>query len=158
MKNSRSPGRTRHGFTLLEVLLVLAILVILGSLVTYYFVGMQDQGFSQAAKTQIEMLEDNVTAYKLKVGTYPTTLNDLVQMPSGLTPQKWGGPYLEAGEGIPLDPWGNQYQYTLQSGNQSVSTTGVNVAQFVIVSFGPDGQQGTQDDISNLPEQTATGA
>jgi general secretion pathway protein G len=132
--------RRRRGFTLMEVLLVLAILVILGSMVGYYFAGMQKRGFSDAAKTQIGMFKGQLNFYHLDISGYPTTTQGLTALrtaPSDLRqPEKWRGPY--ADNDIPMDPWGNPYQYELLS-----------ATEYHIWSFGPDGQSGTDDDISN---------
>lgn len=135
--------RRRSGFTLMEVLLVLAILVILGSMVTYYFVGAQKKAYARAAQSQIGMFERMMTDYRLDVGTYPTTAQGLEALrtaPTELTnANKWGGPYVS--KAIPLDPWGNPYQYEL-----------VDADNFRIWSWGPDAQDGTGDEVSNLTQ------
>ena len=132
------PRRRRGGFTLLEVLLVLAILVILGGMVGFYFAGIQSKAYSDVAKRQIETFEEMLEMYRLDTGRYPSTqtgLNGLVQPGADLpNPKKWKGPY--AGEEIPLDPWDNAYKY------EQVSPT-----QFRIWSMGPDMIDGTADDV-----------
>ena len=135
----------RRGFTLMEVLLVLAILVILGSMVGVFFAGMQKQGFEQSAQVQISNFENQLQLYRINVGTYPTTnqgLQALVTQPSDLRqPEKWKGPYAE--EAIPLDPWGNPYRYEFAGGTKPR-----------ISSDGEDLQPGTADDISNVKQQS----
>ena len=137
MKRSR---KRRSGFTLLEILLVLAILVILGGLVVYNFAGIQQNAYSDVAKRQISTFKAMLEMYRLDVGRYPTTqagLNALVQQPSDLpNPKKWKGPYTN--EAIPADPWDNQYRY------ESNTPT-----QFRIWSLGPDMVDGTGDDVSS---------
>ena len=134
-------SRRRRGFTLMEVLLVLAILVILGSMVGVFFANTQSTAYGRAAQVQIDSFEQQLQIYRLHVGTYPTTsqgLQALVTMPSDLRqPQKWGGPYAE--EAIPLDPWGNPYRYEFSGGTKPK-----------ISSDGEDMQPGTADDISNV--------
>ena len=135
---SRRPRR-RRGFTLMEVLLVLAILVILGSLVTVSFVQMQKNAYVNAAKSQVSMLEEAVNMYVLSIGAPPTTqqgLQALLIAPGELKDQtKWQGPYLQK-QNIPTDPWNHEYQYEeLDSG------------QFRIWSSGPNGISGDPDDI-----------
>ena len=147
----RGPAR---GFTLLEVLLVLAILVILATVVTVALVPMQDRGYSQAAQTQISAFEKGIKGYRLAVGTYPQKLEDLIMPPSGITQQKWGGPHLEIGKGIPKDPWGNEYVYTVVGDGRYVP--GQQTLPFTIVSAGPDLIPNTEDDISNLPAPGST--
>jgi len=136
MSSSRR-RRRRHGFTLMEVLLVLAILVILGSLVGVSIFQMQKNANIRAAKAQINMLEDSIKAYQIDVGSLPPSLEGLVAVPAELkVPQKWSGPYLEKGN-LPVDPWGNAYIYEQSN----------DFAGFVIKSNGPDQQAGTADDV-----------
>ena len=134
---SRRKHHRRSGFTLLEVLLVLAILVIMGSTVTYYFIGAQQKANRSQALSQMSMFEQLLTAYHLDVGSYPSTAQGLEALrtpPAELANvNKWGGPY--ANKDIPPDPWGNPYQY------ESDGT------QYLIKSWGADGQDGTEDDV-----------
>lgn len=128
----------RSGFTLMEILLVLAILVILGALVGVSFSRIRQNSMIDAAKTQISNLETCVRTYQIDVGKYPASdagLESLLSPPSDAPSNKWRGPYLEASQ-LPLDPWQNPYTYTLISPDQ-----------FEITSNGPDGQQGTEDDV-----------
>lgn len=140
MKRSPRSRRRSGGFTLMEVLLVLAILVILGSMVGYYMVGAQKKGYSRTAKAQIGNFERMLTGYRLDVGSYPSTsqgLSALREPPADLAnTAKWDGPYAE--KAIPADPWGNQYQYEL-----------IDADNFRIWSWGPNGQSGDEDDITN---------
>ena len=133
--------KSRRGFTLMEVLLVLAILVILGSLVGVSIMRMQKNANINAARSQVSFLEGVVKAYSIDIGTCPTTqqgLQALAAAPSDLkNPAKWQGPYLD--KQIPADPWGNDYQYE-QTGPD----------QFRIWSTGPDGASGSEDDIANV--------
>lgn len=136
MNTRNTRARKRRGFTLMEVLLVLAILVVLGGMVTYYFVGIGEGAYIKSAKTQLNLFKGAISVYHLDINQYPTKLEDLIRRPTDIdSPEKWSKPYLEASE-IPKDPWGNEYQYT-NSGNQ----------YYEISSFGPDGQQGGDDDI-----------
>lgn len=131
--------RRRHGFTLIEVLLVLAILVVLGAIVGVNVMNAQRRAQADTAKAQISSLEGLMQQFALDVGGYPTTdqgLAALSQAPGDLrNPAKWRGPYSD--KEIPDDPWGNPYQYELQG------------EQIRIWSFGPDRQNGTADDITN---------
>ena len=142
MKTRRQPIR-RSGFTLMEVLLVLVILVILGSMVGVWIRGAQKKAFADSAQAQIGLFKQALESYQLDIASYPQTedgLQALIQPPSSLTnPARWTRRYLDAQQ-VPLDPWGNQYQYQL-----------INPDEYVISSFGPDMQQGTQDDISSQP-------
>jgi general secretion pathway protein G len=153
MRHTPHRRRPNSGFTLLEVLLVLAILVVLGGMVGYYIVGMQKQGYEQTTRAQIHNFEDTIQLYKLNTGQYPTQLDDLVRAPSGMTPQKWQGPYIQAGRTVPLDPWGNEYQYQLTNADNAIST-GQSVSPYIIRSAGNNGVYNDEDDITNQ-EDTA---
>jgi general secretion pathway protein G len=131
--------RRRHnrGFTLVEVLLVLAILVILGSLVTVSIVQVQKSSNVKAARSQIGMLSETVDIYRLELGTLPESLADLREQPASLrNPDKWR-PLLD--KEIPADPWGNDYQYEILDNGEN----------FRIYSYGPDRNEGGNDDISS---------
>ena len=142
VKNSFRKRRTaqyrhrRSGFTLLELLLVMAILVILAGLSTVAVLNLQSSSQSRAAFAQIKILKNACTMYKLNGNPYPKTLENLIVLPPGMNSATWGGPYLE-GESIPLDPWQNPYKYSANDAAQKVSIT----------SAGKDGQHGTADDI-----------
>jgi general secretion pathway protein G len=101
----------RNAFTLMEILLVLAILVVLASMVTLGYSQIQKRSYVNAAKTQLNLLESAVDAYQIDVGTLPANLDALLHAPSDLArPEKWGGPYL-AKQTLPQDPWNQDYQY-----------------------------------------------
>ncbi|MEX2026303.1 MAG: type II secretion system major pseudopilin GspG [Pirellulaceae bacterium] len=130
--------RRRRGFTLMEILLVLAILVILGALVGVGYSRIRENALIDTAKAQISTLESAVKVYQMEVGTYPSMdagLDALFNPPADTPPNKWRGPYLE-GTQLPLDPWNNPYEYELYNDNQ-----------FEITSNGRDGQPGTDDDV-----------
>jgi len=131
--------RRKAGLTLIEVLLVLAILVILGAIVGVNVMNAQKRANIDAAKAQINSLEGLVQQYTLDVGSQPTSdqgLAALMAAPGDLrNPAKWRGPY--SNREIPADPWGNPYQYEAQGETAK------------IWSFGPDRQNGTADDITN---------
>jgi general secretion pathway protein G len=129
----------RAGFTLIEVLLVLIILVIIGSLAVNVFTGTQDKASINAAKSNISLVRGAIDRYRLDFNKYPSKLADLWEKPSDATAaEKWTSEYLEP---LKPDPWGNEYQYTAQGKK--------NTGKFDLWSNGPDGQSGTDDDIGN---------
>lgn len=123
------------GFTLLELLLVMAILVVLASLSTFAILKIQRNSLRNTAFMEIQTLSKACKMYKLQVGSFPNTLNDLVVNPSGLPSARWGGPYLD--KPIQSDPWMREYTYGTDELNDKVTIT----------SSGPDGQAGTEDDV-----------
>lgn len=141
----RMVRRRRSGFTLLELMLVMAILVIMAGMVGFAVLNMQQNANRDLALTQISTLKQACTQFRLNNGRFPATLDDLVILPAGKSQNQWRGPYLDVSSSgqpqVPVDPWGNPYSYTPDDANQRV----------MITSAGADSQQGTADDI---PDQT----
>ena len=125
----KNTSRRRRSFTLMEVLLVLVILVILGSMVGVFLSGARKRAFVDAAKTQMAMIGDAVQAYSTDLGTFPNSqqgLAALVQAPADLkNPAKWRGPYL-SGQKLPDDPWDNPYGYSSDGESFRIWTVGAN--------------------------------
>jgi general secretion pathway protein G len=136
----RRSRRRSRGFTLMEILLVLAILVVLGSMVTVGYVQIQKKAYIDAARTQVKALEDAVDVYMLNVGTCPSSQQGLDALlappPDLLVPQKWAGPYLKQSQ-LPIDPWNQPYNYEQ-----------IDATQYRIWSNGPNAVAGDEDDIS----------
>ena len=130
----------RSGFTLVEVLLVLIIMVIIGSIVVPNLFGVKEQADIDATKAQISSLKSVMSNYHLHMNKYPPNLKALMEEPSDKAQaDKWRGPYLSGS--LKPDPWGNEYQY-LAKGKK-------NPNGYDLWSNGPDGQSGTDDDIGN---------
>ncbi len=140
--DSRKRHSRRGGFTLVEMLLVLVILATLAAIVVPKFAGRSEQARITAAQTQISNLEIVLDSFEVDNGTYPkgnNGLQDLVEQPSYA--RNWRGPYIEE---IPLDPWGNAYSYEYPGKRNSQG--------FDLVSMGPDGRSGGDDDITNYKQ------
>lgn len=114
---------TRSGFTLIEVLLVVAILGILAGVVVVNFGGKQEAAMIKACRTSIQGICTAIDMYEVDNGRYPPSLQSLVTS-SG--EQNWNGPYIRGG--VPSDPWSQSFQYT-QSGNS-----------YKVTSQGPPGK------------------
>jgi general secretion pathway protein G len=126
----------RKGFTLLELLLVMAILVVLAGLGTAAYGRLGAAQSVKAAKFEIKSIEKICQMYQLQVGRFPQSLNDLVVLPSGLSQSEWNGPYYDNAK-VPKDPWKNDFAYSVNEAQGRVFVT----------SNGPDGAKGTADDI-----------
>jgi general secretion pathway protein G len=139
--------RQRKGFTLLEVMLVMAILVIIMGLASFSYFTFLRNAQADSVKTDCNTLARSCEAYLLDVGTLPTQLSDLIQPPQGSDlGAKWRGPYFRAGaNGIKNDPWGQPFSYQAQIIN--------NIPTAIVSSNGPDKTPGTADDISNISTQ-----
>lgn len=102
----------RAGFTLMEMMVVLAIIGTLAMLVGPSILRNVGDANATAARTQIETLAVALDAYRLDIGAYPTTAQGLAVLrsaPSGGAPPGWRGPYLR--KSVPLDSWGRAYVY-----------------------------------------------
>jgi general secretion pathway protein G len=130
---------SRVGFTLIEVLLVLIILVILGSLAVTQLGGVQEGANIKAARSQVGLIKSAIDLYKLDMNQYPAQLEDLWQKPSDNSlSEKWREPYMDK---LNEDPWGNAYMYEKEGKK--------NTGKYDFWSNGPDGKSGTEDDIGN---------
>jgi general secretion pathway protein G len=128
------------GFTLVELLVVMVILVLLASLVAPRVMGYLGSSRTKTAKVQIENLSTSLELFKLDTGRYPTGregLQALVQAPPGL--RNWNGPYLKKDQ-VPLDPWGQPYRYR-QPGERG---------DFDIMSLGADNREGGQGEDQDV--------
>jgi len=126
----------RDGFTLLELVIVVAILSLLAAIIAPKMMGRADDAKIADAKVQIRNLETALKLYKLDCGAYPDTeqgLEALIAKPAtGNIPNQYReGGYLEQKK-IPLDPWGNPYIYV---------SPGIH-GDFDILSYGSDGKEG----------------
>lgn len=136
--------RNNRGFTMIELLVVLVILGLLAGLVGPQFFGKVDSSKVKTAETQVKMLKMALQTYRLDVGQYPPTLEGLRTAPAAVK-QYWDGPYLE--EGVPLDPWNNNYVYEINAATDH---------GFLLYSLGADGQEGGEDinaDVGYVPNQ-----
>ena len=139
---ARNGRRTRRGFTLLELLVVMVIIGLLASYVGPKYFGQIGKSEIKVARAQIDALDKAIAQYRIDVGRFPTSeqgLAALVAAPTGET--KWSGPYLS--KAVPADPWGRPYLYKCCPGEHG---------DFDLYSFGKDGVaggSGEQGDITN---------
>jgi len=140
---SRAASSSRSGFTLMEVLLVLAILVILGSLAAVSFRGVMSDSDKKAADAQVKLFRTPIDTYEMTFRKWPTSLQSLVAPPPDVDQKKWQeviAPMYTAGK-IPLDPWGQEYKFVAPGTH--------NPNGYDVWSSGPDRADGTADDIGN---------
>lgn len=142
----------QRGFTLIEIMVVVVIIGILIGLVAPNVLGRVDKARVTAAKADIATLEQALEMYRLDNHTYPSTdqgLEALIVKPGGEPAAKNWNPegYLKKSK-LPLDPWGNAYQYLAPGQEQR---------PYDLFSFGADGREGGDAydaDVGNWPDAT----
>jgi general secretion pathway protein G len=133
----------------MEMLLVLAILVALMALVGPRILGTQKKSDISTAKTQLGLLKAALERYSLDMRTFPKTdqgLTALVEKSADDDKKRqWDGPYLDTAQ-LPKDPWNNPYHYEFPPKHGKGDFPD-------LWSAGPDGEDGTEDDIVNWKKQ-----
>ena len=131
------------GFTLLEIMVVVVIMGMLASIVSFNVMGSKADAEVRKTRIDIKNIQQALDLYKLDNRRYPTTeqgLKALIKKPTASpVPKNWKkGGYVQE---LPEDPWGNKYQYA----NPGVH----NPDSYDLYSFGPDQEEGSDDDIGN---------
>ena len=127
------------GFTLVELMVVIVLIGLLAGVVSVSVFGVLKKGRITAAVGQIKEMEKAIGIYKLTTGRYPDDLHQLME-PVGVHDEGLL-------DDIPTDPWGYEYIYDPSGGTKR---------KYLIVSIGEDGQEGTDDDVTNeyVPGET----
>ncbi|MEQ8955025.1 MAG: type II secretion system major pseudopilin GspG [Gammaproteobacteria bacterium] len=125
---------TEAGFTLIEILVVMAIIGMLAVMVAPNLFNQRAGAMRDAATAELATLEAALDMYRLDVGEYPDSLDGLMSNDSGRA--SWNGPYLR--REVPNDPWDNEYYYEADG------------REFTLFSYGADGQRGGQDDDADI--------
>lgn len=139
MTDRKRKKRIRRGFTMVELMAMLIIIGLLATLVVTKVATKIDQARIITTKANLKMLHSAVNQFKMDTGRFPAEdlgLIELIEQPSDVPAWEEGG-YLETTE-LPKDGWGHDFIYELfpESGKA-----------FAIRSAGPDGQEGTDDDL-----------
>lgn len=137
MKAIQSMAKTaakQRGFTIIELLIVMAILGMLAVMVAPNLFNQADSARRDAVLSQISSLGSALDAYRLDIGQYPDSLEGLVRDNSGRS--TWNGPYIR-GE-LPVDPWGNEYQYESDG------------RDYTLMSYGADGRDGGEGNDADI--------
>lgn len=140
------PGRKggAGGFTLLEVMIVLVIILAIAALVTVNLMSSRNRATENTVKIQLKSIKDGLRAFNLEFNRYPTdneglaVLWDKEALETDADAIKWR-PFLE--EDIEEDPWGSPWGYRAESEEGAAGT-------FDLWSNGPDKEEGTEDDLS----------
>lgn len=137
-------GKQARGFTLIEVMVVVAILGILATIVMTNVVGKDEQARITAAKTGVAQISNALEMYKLDNHKYPTTdegLEALVTKAASAKTFPQGG-YIKGG--LPKDPWGNPFQYI---------APGSNGRPYDVYSWGADGAEGGEENNADIYQE-----
>lgn len=134
----------RAGFTLIEILVVIAVIAILASLVSPMVFRNVGDAKQAAARAQIEIFGLALDAYRLDNDRYPSSEQGLEALRNtprlDPEPPNWRGPYLR--KGIPLDPWGRAYLY--------VSPGEANPESYDLYTLGRDGEPGGEGEDADV--------
>ena len=139
------PSRSRAAFTLLEILVALAIIGLLAGLAVNNADKILGRSQEAIAKAVVrDTFKSPLLSYKLAMGDYPSTaegLQALLTAPSTHS-DRWRGPYLDTpGAKLPTDPWEEPYVYRYPGTK--------NKGGYDLFSKGPDRIEGTEDDVGN---------
>jgi general secretion pathway protein G len=142
-RDARPRPTGKDGYTLIEMLVVLTIISLIVGLIGPRVLNYLSDSRVKTAKLQMENFASSLDLFYMDTGRYPTSaegLDALEQRPSDV--EMWNGPYIK-GSKVPVDPWGNPYQYRIAPGH---------TPPYEIISLGSDGREGgtgTAADISN---------
>ncbi len=132
--------RDIRGFTLIEMIVVVIILGLLAGLVAPRLFGRVGQSKQVAARAQIELLGAALDQYSLDTGSYPPSTVGLDALVSNPNVPGWNGPYLKK-NAVPLDPWGNPYNYKCCPGDHG---------EYDLWSYGADGKPGGEGEDADI--------
>lgn len=159
----RYTRRTAAGFTLIEVLIVLVIVLAIGGLVAVNLIPVRDKALNNNELVQLRLIEQALDQFNLDIGRYPTedeglaALWDKTKIEDETLQKKHIGNYFAKGKKELKDRWGNPYGYRPVDASSSgdSGTDESDGRKYELWSNGADGEEGTADDIK-LEEDTSS--
>ena len=136
----RKLARRARAFTLVELMVVVAIIGMLAAVVTINLVGQTDKARISRVKADFKVIGDAIDLFKVDNGFYPQQLSDLWERPANA--KNWG-PEAYLKEYPPTDPWGNEYMYERGSGSE-----------YSVISYAADGAPGGDAEAEDLNSRT----
>lgn len=137
----------RHrGFTLLEIMFVVVIIGILLAVAVPRLTGQSQKARERATEANMRNIGLALKTYEMHVGAFPSTsqgLEALIERPNSVSENMWEGPYLDD-ESLPVDAWQNEFNYR---------SPGDHHKDYDLWSNGPDGKEGTEDDVTNWKKE-----
>lgn len=130
--------RRQEGFTLVEIMVVVAIIGALLSVALPRLTGQTEEARRQAARLQVENLSMAIDAFSFDCARFPSAQEGLAALRESPGDRGWKGPYLK--RTVPSDPWHGAYVYAVPPARAT---------DYDVYSPGPDHQAGTEDDIGN---------
>lgn len=145
-KRLRCLAQRRAGLTLVEMIVVLAIIAVVAVLIVPNVIGRPDEARVTVAKTDLKTISTALRVYRLDNGDYPTTQQGLMALVERPTtppePRAWTAEgYLPE---LPTDPWGNPYVYRSPGEGRP----------YDLMSYGKDGEEGGEDLDADLTDRT----
>lgn len=150
--NGKRATRRRRGFTLIEVMIVLAIVLALGAIVSVAVLSRKDEANIQLAKTDLTNLEKGLKWFYFKYNRYPTDEEGLAVLWSAetldpeLDESQWSA---QLEKPLVKDRWGHEWMYMQQRDDDPT--------KYALWSVGPDGEDGTEDDLKTWSEDDEMG-
>jgi general secretion pathway protein G len=138
--------RPTTGFTLFELLIVISILLALGAVVTVSFISVGDQAEIDIQRAQFDQFDAALKRFRMDMKRYPSEDEGIVvlwnseNLDDEADAAGWRGPYLE--DALTIDRWNNELLYRFPGEI-------VHESKYDLVSVGPDGEEGTDDDVTN---------
>ncbi len=131
----------KAGYSLLEILIVLAIIALIAALVGPRLFAQFDKSKVTAARVQVKSLASSLETMRLDIARYPTAVEGLALLNAspGSGAPNWSGPYLSGG--VPKDPWGHDYAYTPPAAEGQEPK---------VTSYGADGRPGGTGNAADI--------
>jgi general secretion pathway protein G len=136
--NSQFIKGAARGMSLLEIMVVITLIGLVTAAVGVAVMNQLEKGQMDTARNQAYEIAKSIELYKLQNASYPSTAQGLEAL---VSPPK-GKPIMER---VPQDPWGNDYIYVVPGAKNTI--------KFDVRSKGPDGVEGSEDDIGNWQEE-----